>query len=100
MWLIALTAAYFFLCGLVTLALLSDEKINTNRWEAYFCVVVGLLWPIAMAVAASVALVENIKAKRVAKKQAEREQLIRFCRNLHKLQLISFETLRTLIWLR
>ena len=96
MWIIILTAAYFFIGGLLAAALLTDKNVNTNRLEAGFCVAAGLLWPLAVGTAAGFAFYENIREKIEIKRQARNEQVRRFCVKLHKMRLISKETLASL----
>jgi hypothetical protein len=94
MLLIILVATYFFIGGLLAAALLTDRNINTNRLEALFSVTVGILWPLAVSVAAGFAFFENIQEKLRARKQAKTEQMRQFCSKLYKLNLISRDTLR------
>ena len=78
---------------LLAAALLTDKNANTNKKEAVFCIVAGAVWPLAVGTAAGFALYENVQEKLFIRRQNRAEQVIRFSNKLHKLQLISKDTL-------
>lgn len=90
---IILSSIYFLIGGLLAGALLTDKNVNTNRLEALFSFLAGVLWPLAVATAAGFAFWENIREKIEIRRQQRSEQVRRFCSKLLKLQLISRETL-------
>jgi len=88
-----ITGIYCFIGGLLAAALLTDKHCNTNRREAVFCLIAGVLWPLAIGVAAGFGLYDNVKEKINVRRQARNEQLMRFAAKLFKMRVISKETM-------
>lgn len=88
-----LTGVYCFIGVLLGAALLTDRHCNTNKKEALFCAVAGLVWPLAIGAAAGLGLFENVKEKVQAKRQARNEKLLRFAAKLLKMKIISASTM-------
>ena len=96
MFFYTVTAIYCFVGGLLASALLTDKHCNTNKKEALFCFLAGVLWPLAIATAAGFGLYENVREKIMVKKMARHEQITKFANKLVKMKLISRETYQTL----
>lgn len=83
---------YCVLGALLAAALITDKHCNTNKKEAFFCIIAGLVWPLAIGTAAGHGLYENIKEKLYTKRQARNERILRFSSKLVKMNLISKNT--------
>ncbi len=92
MFLIILASGYFLLGGLLAGALLTDKHCNTNKKEAFFCFVAGLVWPLAVGTAAGFGLFENVREKIYARRQLRNEKVLRFANQLVKMKLITKDT--------
>lgn len=88
-----LVGSYCFIGGLLAAALLTDKHCNTNKKEAAFCFIAGIVWPLAIGTAAGFGLYENVKEKLFVKKQARNEQILRLSAKLLKMKIISAETM-------
>lgn len=86
------TGIYCFVGGLLAAALLTDKHCNTNKKEALFCSIAGLVWPLAIGVAAGFGVYENVREKIMARRHARNERLAKFASKLVKIKLLSKET--------
>lgn len=89
----AFVAIYCIIGTILTAALLTDKHCCSNKKEAAFACVAGILWPLAVAVAASFGLFDNIKDKLRERRAQRFDRLRRFAAVMMKMKLIGQDTL-------
>ena len=87
-------------------ALLDSEETNQNKKEALFCIVAGILWPLATLIVSYASLYDSLSKKHRQRQRRQRErqedkyyQMKAFIRQLAKLELVSKPTAKEVIFI-
>lgn len=80
---------YVITGALITGALLTDKRTNTNSKEASYCIFTGVFWPLAVPTICGILLFMNVKDSIDAKRDAKTAHLHKFIVVLHKIGLIG-----------
>lgn len=83
------TTIYVVTGALITGALLTDKRTNTNSKEASYCIFTGVFWPLAVPTICGILLFMNVKESINEKRNAKAAQLHEFADLLHKIGLIG-----------
>lgn len=89
MLIIGAIIGYVVTAALITGALLTDKRTNTNSEEAGYCIFTGVFWPVAVPFICGTLIFMNTKDSINAKRDAKTAYIHEFTDFLHKIGLIG-----------
>lgn len=89
MFVIGAIVGYIITAMLITGALLTDKRTNTNSKEASYCLFTGVFWPLAVPFICGTLIFMNLKDSIDQKRNAKAAQIHEFTEVLHKIGLIG-----------